>query len=105
VRQASRQRDRKRPREVHALSARKDASRRSENVQISSLTVVRGQDGELTLTLRYSYADRPPSFRNRTEVAKKMLRESLDRLESKKPIDLGFAEDAVRHIRTDRFGM
>jgi len=37
-------------------------------------------------------------------MAKKMLRESLAHLESNKPTDLGFAEDAVRRIRTDRFG-
>jgi hypothetical protein len=37
-------------------------------------------------------------------VAKKLLREPLDRLESNKPTDLGFAEDAIRRIRTDRFG-
>jgi hypothetical protein len=37
-------------------------------------------------------------------MAKKMLREPLDRLESNKPTDLGFAEDAIRRIRTDRFG-
>ena len=33
-----------------------------------------------------------------------MLRESLDRLESGKLNDLGFAEHAVRRIRTDHFG-
>jgi hypothetical protein len=33
-----------------------------------------------------------------------MLRESLERLESGKPADLGFAENAVRRIRTDHFG-
>jgi hypothetical protein len=37
-------------------------------------------------------------------VAKKMLSESLDRLERNKPTDLGFAENAVRRIRTDHFG-
>ena len=34
-------------------------------------------------------------------MAKRMLRESLGHLESKKPTDLGFAENAVRRIRTD----
>jgi hypothetical protein len=33
-----------------------------------------------------------------------MLRESLDRLESGKLTDLGFAENTVRRIRTDHFG-
>ena len=37
-------------------------------------------------------------------MAKKMLRELLDRLESGKPADLGFAEDALRRTRTDHFG-
>jgi hypothetical protein len=37
-------------------------------------------------------------------MAKKMLRDPLDRLESRKPTDLGFAENAVRRIRTDHFG-
>ena len=79
-------------------------SRRSGIAQASSLTVVRCVDGELTLTLRYSYEDRPPSFAKRIEMARKMLRDSLDRLESNKPTDLGFAENAVRRIRTDQFG-
>jgi hypothetical protein len=68
------------------------------------LTVVHGQDGELTLTLRYSYEGRPPSFGKRVELAKKLLRESLERLECGKPADLGFAENAVRRIRADHFG-
>ena len=55
-------------------------SRRSRIAQISSLTIVRGADGELTLTLRYSYEGRPPTFAKRVELAKKMLRESLERL-------------------------
>jgi len=33
-----------------------------------------------------------------------MLRDPLDRLESGEPTDLGFAENAVRRIRTDQFG-
>ena len=37
-------------------------------------------------------------------MAKKMLREPLECLESGKPTDLGFAEDAVRRIRTDHIG-
>ncbi len=37
-------------------------------------------------------------------MAKKMLREPLDRLENGKPADLGFAEDALRRTRTDYFG-
>ncbi len=86
------------------MSVRKGASRRTGIVEISSLTVVRGEDGGLTLTLRYSYEGRPPSFGKRIEMAKQMLREPLECLESGKPADLGFAEDAVRRIRTDYFG-
>jgi hypothetical protein len=37
-------------------------------------------------------------------MARKMLRDPLDRLESNKSTDLGFAENAVRCIRTDHFG-
>jgi hypothetical protein len=33
-----------------------------------------------------------------------MLRDPLDRLESTKPTDLGFAENGVKRIRTDHFG-
>ena len=82
-----------------------DASRRSGIVAVSSLTIVRSADGELTLTLRYSYESRPPSFGKRIGMAKKMLREALDYLERKKPTDLGFAEDAVRRTRSDRFSL
>ncbi len=86
------------------MSARKDASRSSSIVAVSSLNIIRGQDGALTLTLRYSYEDRPLSFAKRVEMVKKLLRESLDSLESNNPTDLGFAENAVRRTRTDRLG-
>jgi hypothetical protein len=86
------------------MSVRKGASRLPGIVEVSSLSVVRGEDGGLTLTLRYSYEGRPPSFGKRVEMAKKMLREPLDRLENGNPADLGFAEDAVRRMRTDHFG-
>ncbi len=68
------------------------------------MNVARGEDGGLTLTLRYSYEGRAPSFGKRIEMAKKMLREPLDRLENDKPADLGFAEDALKRMRTDHFG-
>jgi hypothetical protein len=86
------------------LSARKDANRHSGIVEVSSLTIIRSLDGRLTLTLRYSYEDKPPSFGKRIELARKMLRESVDRLESNKPTDLGFAENAVKRTCTDRLG-
>ena len=87
------------------MSVRKGARRHPGIAEVSSLTVGCGEDGRLTLTLRYSYEGRPPSFGKRIEMARKMLREPLARLESGKPVDLGFAEDALRRIRTDHFGM
>ena len=38
-------------------------------------------------------------------MAKQMLREPLECLEGGKLADLGFAEDAVRSIRTDYLGI
>jgi hypothetical protein len=56
------------------------------------------------MAVRYSYEKNPPSRGKRVEMMKAMLGEALDRLESGKPTDLGFAEDAVRRIRTDQLG-
>lgn len=51
--------------------------------------------------MRYAYEGRPPSSKKRAEMAKVVLTEALDRMERGKPVDLGFAEDAVRRVRTD----
>ncbi|ABG04861.1 hypothetical protein Rxyl_1914 [Rubrobacter xylanophilus DSM 9941] len=66
-----------------------------------SVCVSRGKSGTLVVTLRYAYEGRPPSRAKRTGMAKALLSEALDRLEKGKPADLGFAEDAVRRVRTD----
>lgn len=59
-------------------------------------------DGIFVVTLRCAYKDKPPSLKRRTEMAASLLREVLDRLETDKPVDLGFAEDARRRVRTDK---
>ena len=61
-----------------------------------------GADGTFIVTLRYAYKDKPPSLKRRTEMAASLLREVLDRLEADKLVDLGFAEDARRRVRTDK---
>lgn len=57
------------------------------------------EDG-LVVTLRYAYEGKPP--KKRTGMAKALLGEALARLEKGKPADLGFAEDAIKRVRTDR---
>ena len=59
------------------------------------------EDG-LVLTLRYAYEGRPPSLSERSCMAKALLGEALERLEEGTPVDLGFAEDAHRRVRTDK---
>jgi hypothetical protein len=66
-----------------------------------ALSVSRTREGGVTVSLRYSYEGRPPSLKKRAGMAKALLSEALDRLETGKPVDLGFAEDAVRRVRTD----
>ena len=61
-----------------------------------------GADETFIVTLRYVYKDKPPSLKRRTEMATSLLREVLDRLEADKPVDLGFAEDARRRVRTNK---
>ena len=54
------------------------------------------------VTLRYAYEGRPPSSKKRVGMAKALLGEALERLEKGKPVDLGFAEDARKRVRTDK---
>lgn len=61
-----------------------------------------GEAGGLVVTLRYAYEGRPPSSKKRTGMAKALLSEALERLEKGKSVDLGFAEDAVKRVRTDK---
>ena len=51
--------------------------------------------------MRYSYERRLPSSRKRAGMARGVLREALERLGEGEPVDLGFAEDAARRVRTD----
>ena len=63
-----------------------------------------GNRGDLIVVVRYSYdgARKPPSRKRRIEMARALLREALDRLESGEVVDVGFSEDALRRVRTDR---
>ncbi len=56
----------------------------------------------MVISLRYSYEKEPPSPNRRIGMAKDLLRETLDRLENGKVADIGFAEDAIKRVRTDR---
>ena len=66
-----------------------------------ALSLTRTPEGGLKVALRYSFEGRPPSSRKRAEMAGGVLREALGRLGKGKPVDLGFAEDAARRVRTD----
>jgi hypothetical protein len=67
-----------------------------------AVSVSRTREGGLIIAVRYSYEGRPPSFKKRTEMAKAMLREAVDRLQDDDPVDVGFNEYSPRRIRTDR---
>ncbi len=66
-----------------------------------ALSLTRTPEGGLRIALHYSYEGRPPSSRKRAEMARGVLREALERLGEGEPVDLGFAEDAARRVRTD----
>ena len=55
----------------------------------------------MVVVVRYSFEGRPPSL-SRTEMAKTVMGDALDCLEKGKPVDLGFAEDVHRRVRTDK---
>ena len=61
----------------------------------------RSREDGLVLTLRYAYEGSPPSLSKRAGMAKALLGEALERLGKGEPVDLGFAEDAARRVRTD----
>ena len=78
---------------------------RQDNDPLSRLLTVsvpRSREGDLTIAVRYSYKDRPATPKQQVAMTRKMLRETLARLEEGRPADLGFTEDAVRHVRTNR---
>ncbi|MDX5895292.1 hypothetical protein [Rubrobacter radiotolerans] len=67
-----------------------------------SVSVSRTYGDGLLIAVHYSYEGKPATLKRRTAMAKEMLREALDRLEEGEPVDLGFSEDSVRRIRTDK---
>jgi hypothetical protein len=67
-----------------------------------AVSVSRTREGSLVIAVRYSYEGRPPSHKERAEMAKAMLREAAERLQDGNSVDLGFGEDAPRRVRTDR---
>lgn len=70
---------------------------------VISVCVARSTRGDvLEVTLRYSYEGKPPSSKRRAEMAKALLVEALARPENGKPVDLGFSENAIKRVRTDR---
>lgn len=69
---------------------------------VISVCVYRTREGALEVALRYAYKGKPLPSKERTRLAKVLLGEALTRLREGKPADLGFAEDAVRRVRTDR---
>ncbi len=67
-----------------------------------SVSVARAREGGMVVAVRYSFEGRPPSLRKRSEMAKTVLYDALDRLEKGKLVDLGFSEDVRRRVRTDK---
>jgi hypothetical protein len=67
-----------------------------------AVCVSRTREGGFIITVRYSYVGRVPTHKKRAEMAKAMLREAAERLESGEHVDIGFSEDSVRRVRTDR---
>ena len=70
--------------------------------KVLALSVTRTSEGGLIIAVRYSYEGRVPSRKKRTEMAKAMLREAVDRLQDGSAVDVGFSEDSQRRVRTDR---
>lgn len=67
-----------------------------------ALSISRTREGGLLVSLRYSYEGNPPTRKKRAGMAKAILHEALDRLENGEPANLGFTEDAIRRVRTDK---
>jgi hypothetical protein len=67
-----------------------------------AVSVSRTREGSLIIAVRYSYEGRPPSHNKRTDMAKAMLLEAMDRLQDGNSVDVGFSEDSPRSVRTDR---
>ena len=69
---------------------------------VLAVSVSRTREGSLIIAVRYSYEGKLPSLKTRTEMAKAMLREAMERLQDGNSVDVGFSEDSQRRIRTDR---
>ncbi len=67
-----------------------------------AVSVSRTREGGLIIAVRYSYEGKVPSYKKRAEMARAMLCEAAERLESGERVEIGFSEDSVRCIRTDR---
>ena len=79
-----------------APSAQNDAAPGALAVSVSRTR------SSLIIAVRYSYEGKLPSLKTRTEMAKAMLREAMERLQDGNSVDVGFSEDSQRRIRTDR---
>ncbi len=71
-------------------------------VEVLAISAARTGEGNLAIALRYVYEGRPPGPKKRVALAKDLLGEALDRLEGTEPADLGFHEDGLRRVRTDK---
>jgi hypothetical protein len=92
---------------VTGKESRKPARTRGQSVSVSgpgfiSLSITRATEDSLVVALRYSYEGKPPPLRKRVGMAKAILRKALGRLEGCEPAEVGFEEDAIRRVRTDR---
>ena len=67
-----------------------------------AVSVSRTREGSLIIAVRYPYEGRPPSHKQRAEMAKAMLHEAVERLQDGNSVDVGFSEDSQRRVRTDR---
>ena len=67
-----------------------------------AVSVSRTREGGLIIAVRYSYEGKVPSYKKRAEMARAMLCEAAERLESGEHVEIGFSEDSVRCICTDR---
>jgi hypothetical protein len=67
-----------------------------------AVSVSRTREGGLSIAVRYSYEGKVPSYKKRPEMARAMLCEAAERLESGEYVDIGFSEDSVTRVRTDR---
>lgn len=76
---------------------------RGNSHRFISASVARNSTGGFTVAVRYAYEGKPPSRKERVALARAVLGEALKRLEKSSEVaDVGFQEDAMRRVRTDR---